>query len=441
MDDDDAPPSDSAGLATFIIAPAPRRLAPRIRRWTAGANDAITAIQRDHRACVRCVDAGYLPRAHPVFSGAAGQRIMLVGQAPGPVEDDVDRPFAGRAGAQLMRWFTQAGFAGEDEVRDRVFMTSMTTCFPGRLPSNAGDRRPSAAEVALCSGWLDAYIELLRPALIICIGGLAHSRFLPGRRLDSSSAARGLGGGEIVEGVPSRTPCTAAVCHTRPARAAGSTTPSTCGFSSSALGAPGRLAAWAESPATRGDMRVRTGERGDRAGRCYDPRAVFGFATKVIQAVPETDAAPLRGAGACPQGRRGHPRAHLHAASQGEPGRAGGAGAAPSQAADLLRDQQQNFYWRQHITKFVLDEGGVPISPFMLFDYYLLHTVPKETVREAFNNLIVRCDQMWVFGNLSLGVKVQIGIAKRLRKPLRFYDITDMPYRVVSVPEAMLREE
>jgi len=46
-----------------------------------------------------------------------------------------------------------------------------------------------------------------------------------------------------------------------------------------------------------------------------------------------------------------------------------------------------------------------------------------------------------VFGNLSLGVKVQIGIAKRLKKPVRFYDITDMPYRVVSVPEAMLSED
>src|SRR4029077_17735855 len=73
----------------------------------------------------------------------------------------------------------------------------------------------------------------------------------------------------------------------------------------------------------------------------------------------------------------------------------------------------RNFYWRQHVTKFVLDEGFVPITPFMLFDYYLLHTVPKETIREAFNNLIVRCDQMWIFGNMSLGVKVQIGIAKR----------------------------
>jgi hypothetical protein len=101
----------------------------------------------------------------------------------------------------------------------------------------------------------------------------------------------------------------------------------------------------------------------------------------------------------------------------------------------------RNFFWRAHITKFVLDEGFVPLTPFMLFDYYLLHTVPKDVVREALNNLIVRCDQLWVFGNLSLGVKVQIGIAKRLGKPVRYYDITDLPYRVVSVPESMVSEE
>jgi hypothetical protein len=101
----------------------------------------------------------------------------------------------------------------------------------------------------------------------------------------------------------------------------------------------------------------------------------------------------------------------------------------------------RNFYWRQHVTKFVLDEGAVPIVPFMLFDYYLLHTVPKETVREAFNNLIVKSDEMWVFGTISLGVKVQVGIAKRLHKPVRYYDITELPYRVVHVPEAMVREE
>ncbi len=123
---------------------------------------------------------------------------------------------------------------------------------------------------------------------------------------------------------------------------------------------------------------------------------------------------------------------------------------AAEQAERALRHPKQliycalsnkNFYWRAHITKFVLDEGHVPIVPAMMFDYYLLNTVPKETVRESFNNLIVRCDQMWVFGNLSLGVKVQIGIAKRLRKPVRYYDITDLPYRLVSIPEALVREE
>ncbi|MGC2190971.1 MAG: hypothetical protein WA751_01395, partial [Candidatus Dormiibacterota bacterium] len=92
----------------------------------------------------------------------------------------------------------------------------------------------------------------------------------------------------------------------------------------------------------------------------------------------------------------------------------------------------RTFFWRQQLTKFVLDEGRVPITPFMMFDYYLLHTVPKELVREAMNNLIARCEEMWVFGSLSLGLKVQVGIAKRMRKPVRYFDISDLPYRVVG---------
>jgi uracil-DNA glycosylase family 4 len=177
------------------------------------ASDAFTAIQSRHRACVRCVDAGHLARAHPVFSGRLGQRIMLIGQAPGPVEDDVTRPFAGRAGAQLMRWFVRAGFAGEHEVRERVFMTSMTTCFPGRLPNNAGDRRPSAAEVSLCRVWLDAYLEVLQPALVICVGGLAHRRFLPGRGLEALVGSAWSPAGEAIDGVPDRAPALLPLPH------------------------------------------------------------------------------------------------------------------------------------------------------------------------------------------------------------------------------------
>jgi len=144
----------------------------------------LSSLQREQRACTRCAQAGFIAQAHPVFSGHAGQRVLLIGQAPGPVEQDQSRPFAGRAGRQLMRWMIRAGFRDEADVRERIYMTAMTTCFPGRRPDGAGDRRPSAAEVALCTPWLDGVLALLRPQVIIPIGSLALERFLPGRRLD-----------------------------------------------------------------------------------------------------------------------------------------------------------------------------------------------------------------------------------------------------------------
>ena len=101
----------------------------------------------------------------------------------------------------------------------------------------------------------------------------------------------------------------------------------------------------------------------------------------------------------------------------------------------------RNFYWRNHIQKFVLDSGMIPVSPFMLFDYYLLHTVPKTVVREAMNNLLARSDEIWVFGRISLGVKVQIGIAKRLSKPVRYFDISELPVAVLPISAETAEEE
>jgi hypothetical protein len=101
----------------------------------------------------------------------------------------------------------------------------------------------------------------------------------------------------------------------------------------------------------------------------------------------------------------------------------------------------RNFYWRNHIQKFVLDSGMVPVSPFMLFDYYLLHTVPKTVVREAMNNLLAHCDEVWVFGRISLGVKVQIGIAKRMSKPIRYFDISELPVAVLPISAETAEEE
>ena len=173
----------------------------------------LRSLQREQRACTRCADAGYIARAHPVFSGRAGQRILLVGQAPGPVEHDQTRPFAGRAGRQLMRWLIRAGFRDEDDVRDRIYMTAMTTCFPGRRPDGAGDRRPSAAEVALCAPWLDAVIEMLAPQIVIPIGSLALERFLPGQRLDNVIGTAYTASGIPISGTPEAPPILVPLPH------------------------------------------------------------------------------------------------------------------------------------------------------------------------------------------------------------------------------------
>jgi uracil-DNA glycosylase family 4 len=144
----------------------------------------VARLHQQIRACTRCVDAGYLPGAAPVLSGYADNRIMLIGQAPGAVEAVRRLPFQGRSGKVLMAWLMRAGFASETQARRRIYMTSITKCFPGK-GSGGGDRRPSRAEVDLCRPHLDRQLALLNPEVLILVGGLAHERFLPGRPLDA----------------------------------------------------------------------------------------------------------------------------------------------------------------------------------------------------------------------------------------------------------------
>src|SRR6202521_3550189 len=144
---------------------------------------ALVRLHHDIFACTRCVAAGYLAVAAPVLSGYADNRIMLIGQAPGAVEAVRRLPFQGRSGKVLMAWMERAGFASEDEVRRRVYMTSITKCFPGK-GMGGGDRRPSRAEVDLCRSHLDRQLALIQPHLLLVVGGLSHERFLPGRPLD-----------------------------------------------------------------------------------------------------------------------------------------------------------------------------------------------------------------------------------------------------------------
>jgi uracil-DNA glycosylase len=119
----------------------------------------------------------------PIVSHASRPRVMLVGQAPGKVEAAGGRPFAGRAGKTLFRWLERAGL-DEETARRRIYIAAVTRCYPGPSPSGRGDRVPSLKEQESCAVWLEKELQIIRPKLLIPVGRLAITRFLPNLPLD-----------------------------------------------------------------------------------------------------------------------------------------------------------------------------------------------------------------------------------------------------------------
>jgi len=129
----------------------------------------LASMQRDQRVCRACVAAGYPLESLPVIAPLYEQRAYLFGQAPGIVEGEERRPWRGRAGKTLRRWLE----LDEDEFYETFYCASVTRCYPGRAASGRGDRAPTPEEQRLCSHWRDAELRLLRPALVVTVGGLA----------------------------------------------------------------------------------------------------------------------------------------------------------------------------------------------------------------------------------------------------------------------------
>jgi uracil-DNA glycosylase len=145
---------------------------------------AIGSLQRDNRVCRACVEAGYPLESWPVVEGHAGQRAYIFGQAPGILEGEERRPWRGRAGQTLRRWLE----LDEAAFYDTFYCASVTRCYPGRPASGRGDRTPSLTEQKLCEPWRDWELRLLRPQLILTVGGMAARRLLG---LDSLTACVG----------------------------------------------------------------------------------------------------------------------------------------------------------------------------------------------------------------------------------------------------------
>lgn len=134
------------------------------------------ALDRHVARLIRCRRCPRM-KSTPVSGGAVLSEVMLIGQAPGPREPTLKRPFAHTAGQTLFRWFEQFCGMNEAAVRSTIYFAAVCRCFPGKSPGGT-DRVPAPDEIRNCSSWMNDEIEILKPRLIIPVGRLAISQVL-----------------------------------------------------------------------------------------------------------------------------------------------------------------------------------------------------------------------------------------------------------------------
>jgi uracil-DNA glycosylase len=134
----------------------------------------LASLQRDNAVCRACAEAGFPLDSPPVFEGRPCQRAMIVGQAPGALEGEERRPWRGRAGRTLRLWLEM----DEETFYATFYCASVTRCYPGKDASGRGDRPATPTEIELCRFWREWELRLLRPELVVPVGGLAARQLL-----------------------------------------------------------------------------------------------------------------------------------------------------------------------------------------------------------------------------------------------------------------------
>jgi DNA polymerase len=118
--------------------------------------------------CTRC---SLFKNATQVVPGAGRRhaRLMLVGEQPGDKEDLAGEPFVGPAGRILDRALSDAGIA-----RDNAFVTNAVKHFKHQMRGKRRlHKRPNAYEIERCRWWLDYERAIVKPAVIVAMGGTA----------------------------------------------------------------------------------------------------------------------------------------------------------------------------------------------------------------------------------------------------------------------------
>jgi DNA polymerase len=101
-----------------------------------------------------------------VWRGEADAPLMVIGEGPGGDEDRLGQPFVGRAGQLLDKMLAAAGLTGRVMITNTVFW---------RPP---GNRTPTPAEQAVCEPFVERAIALVKPKILLLVGGASAKAML-----------------------------------------------------------------------------------------------------------------------------------------------------------------------------------------------------------------------------------------------------------------------
>lgn len=104
--------------------------------------------------------------------GTVPCKVLFIGEAPGPSEDVIGKPFVGPAGKIFDRVLAEAVPASCSYA-----ITNLVACFP-REAKEAGINEPPKEAIEACAPRLQEFARLCKPRLIVAVGSLA-AKHLP----------------------------------------------------------------------------------------------------------------------------------------------------------------------------------------------------------------------------------------------------------------------
>ncbi|MES2201143.1 MAG: uracil-DNA glycosylase [candidate division FCPU426 bacterium] len=166
-----------AGVSTALQTKAGAARAPRNENPKPQAPWApdLAAFEAQICGCKLC-PLGLTRRNFVFGSGDRQAKIVFLGAAPGPDEDQRGLPFQGAAGALLDRIIVAMG-----SKRDDVYLMTLVKC---RTPGG-GD--PKEAEIEACRPFWQHQLDLIRPQ-VVCALGQAATKAMLGQETDFAKA-------------------------------------------------------------------------------------------------------------------------------------------------------------------------------------------------------------------------------------------------------------